>query len=360
MSYAGVNVTTETAFGRLNRSGYLGYERRPIVASRARSPGQPGPATPAVSTQVKPPPVLTNKARTPLQRSILTTTIQSQSKISDILAPTRKAAPNVAPRLRFATAAPKQPLALRRQTPSPALRILKETQKSSSKPKVKSHKKTPLLLTSMAVVVFGVGLAVSLNGWRTDKTVKAQVAHLTQSSDQGTSSQASSDIPDESHPPAAASLGSYQVAADLPRFLRIPKLQVNARVKRLGVKSDNELQTPSTIYDTGWYDGSSKPGEGGAVLIDGHVSGPTKQGVFYGLKTLQPGDKIDLERGDGVVFHYQVVKSQAYDDTKVDMVAALTPVTPGKNGLNLITCTGKFDPASNEFKQREIVFAVQE
>ncbi len=164
------------------------------------------------------------------------------------------------------------------------------------------------------------------------------------------------DIPSEDKP----DVNAYRTAANLPRVISIPKLDVTARVLRLGVNSQGALAAPASIYDTGWYEASSKPGEPGAMLIDGHVHGPNKPGVFSELKNLKAGDEITVERGDGKVLSYKVVKTKTYPADSMDMMgAALTPVTPGKPGLNLITCTGEIDKSNNHYKDRLVVFAEQ-
>ena len=81
--------------------------------------------------------------------------------------------------------------------------------------------------------------------------------------------------------------------------------------------------------------------------------------MFYGLKNLVPGDTIQVERYDGGLFTYKVVKTQVYPANKVDMSAAMTPVNPAKPGLNLISCTGDVIPNTSEFNERIIVFAEQ-
>ena len=104
---------------------------------------------------------------------------------------------------------------------------------------------------------------------------------------------------------------------------------------------------------------SSEPGQPGAVLIDGHVSSWTAHGVFYGIKTLVAGDVIQIQRGDGSVFTYKVVRSQIYPAGSVNMAQAMTAVVAGQPGLNLITCTGDVIPGTSQFNQRIIVFAEQ-
>jgi sortase (surface protein transpeptidase) len=93
------------------------------------------------------------------------------------------------------------------------------------------------------------------------------------------------------------------------------------------------------------------------MLIDGHVSSWTAHGIFYGIKNLIPGDIIKIQRGDGTVFVYNVVRSQVYQSGNVDMTSAMSPVTPGQPGLNLITCTGDVIPGTSEFNERIVVYA---
>lgn len=103
-------------------------------------------------------------------------------------------------------------------------------------------------------------------------------------------------------------IAKYKVAADLPRVITIEKLGVKARVLQMNVNSDGSMQSPINIFDAGWYTGSVKPGQPGASIIVGHASGTTLGGVFNKLETLNAGDTISVERGDGKILRYQVVK----------------------------------------------------
>jgi len=226
------------------------------------------------------------------------------------------------------------------------------------KPKNKSKRsrgKVQIFMVAMAMVVFVAGASVALMSYKSNKKAIAQVAVLAKQSDDTSSS----DVPDEDAVTSEA-FGVYQVAPDLPRYIRIPKLQISARVKRLGVKSSGELGAPKNIFDAGWYDGSSKPGENGAVLIDGHVHGPSKPGVFYRLPNLLVGDIIEVQRGDGKVIKYAVKTTENVPQDKVDMAKALVSSESGRPGLNLITCTGRFDVRTNNYEKRLIVYAVQQ
>lgn len=172
--------------------------------------------------------------------------------------------------------------------------------------------------------------------------------------------------PDTSHAAPKAShpsqndIDNYTVAADLPRYITIPTINIpKTRVMQLGLTKNNEIAVPGNIYDAGWYNRSAKPGQLGAMFIYGHVSSWQANGIFYNLKRLKPGDTVNITRGDGKTFTYQVVSSKIYPYNSVDMKAVLTPVVSGTPGLNLMTCTGKIIKGTSEFNERLVVFTRQ-
>lgn len=127
----------------------------------------------------------------------------------------------------------------------------------------------------------------------------------------------------------------------------------------MGIARDGSIQTPQGIYDTGWYTGASKPGQKGAVFIDGHVSGPNKPGVFKNLGKLKTGDVIELETGNTTVFRYTVTHTETVSYRGVDMRKVLSPYGDSVEGLNLMTCTGRFSTAAHTFESRIIVYATR-
>lgn len=215
-----------------------------------------------------------------------------------------------------------------------------------------------LALQIMAVVVFVIGLSVSLRTEHVNRQANAKVEALSQQESGANQDSGSSDAPSTKKPSNRA-MTNYVVAPDLPRYIAISKLGVKARVLQMGVKADGALEAPRNVYDAGWYTGSAKPGQQGATVIDGHVSGWRTKGVFYGLKTLKKDDTITITRGDGVVLTYKVKHHQTYKANAVDMQKVITPITQGKPGLNLITCAGKVKPGTNDFTHRTVIFAEQ-
>lgn len=214
-----------------------------------------------------------------------------------------------------------------------------------------------IVLHSLAALVLVVGTSVSWQQIRNNAAAKAQAAQASVArAVDATSTNKQSSAPSTAKVDHDTLL-SYQVAPDAARYIRIPKLNVWARVLQVGVTKDNALATPSNVFDTAWYKNSAKPGQPGATLIDGHVSSWTTNGVFYGIKDLSAGDNIEIEKGDGTKLEYTVVKTTTYPADNVDMKSLLQPVAAGQSGLNLITCGGKYDSKAGEFTQRIAVYA---
>lgn len=229
------------------------------------------------------------------------------------------------------------------------------SKKKLNLPNIGGHR----VIMAMAVVVFMAGVGVAFLGLRTNHDITAQVKGISnsRSANQDDEGGLSTDgIPTEDGNPP--SVQYYRTAASYPRVIRIAKTNTEARILPLGIAVSGALKAPGNIFDAGWYKDSAKPGEEGAMVIDGHVSGPTKPGIFKKLGTMAKGDKIEIERGDGQTFSYTVKDVKVFDADKLDMSSVMVPYVPGKQGLNIITCGGKFNPETQKYEQRTVVYAV--
>lgn len=235
---------------------------------------------------------------------------------------------------------------------APAPKTYKRTKKQKST-------KRSLVITAMAAIVFLSGIYASWHTWHTNREVVAGVRGANSDTRAPAAGEMSGDeTPDETDV-TPDQFARYVVAPSLPRYLTIEKLGVKSRVLRMGLTRDGALDTPKNIYDTGWYEGSVKPGESsGATLIDGHVYGPTKSAVFSRLDELNNGDVIDIERGDGLHVRYQVAGRDVYEKDQTDMAKAMRSFDPKKPGLNLITCHGKYSRSDQTYDKRLVIYAV--
>ncbi len=224
--------------------------------------------------------------------------------------------------------------------------------RANSRPKRSFFSRRPVLLT-LAAFIFVLGAGVSIWGWRANLQVEAQLEQLTNSADVD-------EAPPSTEKPTDEQIRAHVVAANMPRYLIIEKLGIKARVQTLGLTKKGAVQAPANVYDVGWYSGSSLPGvAGGASFMDGHVSSWSTAGIFKNLSKLAEGDIVKVELGSGEVLSYQVVKTEASSVETVDMQAALTPVTVGKAGLNLMTCHGDVRSGTSDFTERLTVFTQQ-
>lgn len=154
---------------------------------------------------------------------------------------------------------------------------------------------------------------------------------------------------------------THTVKPDRPRYLTIEKLGVrNARIVEVGLTENGKMGVPLGIFDIGWYNKSDKPGAGGTMLMDGHNNGPTRAGVFVNLGNLVVGDKIVIERGDGVKYIYEVMENKTMNVNEANKYMATMQQSPveGKESLSLITCAGEWTNVQNTYLSRTMIRAV--
>lgn len=157
-------------------------------------------------------------------------------------------------------------------------------------------------------------------------------------------------------------IDAYTVPASNPRYISIPSLSIGkTRVFPVTVDAHNQLGTTNNINDVAWYSKSATPGSGGVILIDGHSGGNSRDGVFAQLGTVKIGSEIIIERGDGNLFTYKVAENQSMSLDEVNatgMKMMGRSAGADKEGLNLITCDGKYVPRLKQFDRRIMLRAV--
>lgn len=117
---------------------------------------------------------------------------------------------------------------------------------------------------------------------------------------------------------------------------------------------------PQGRNNAAWYNPGPRPGDIGNAIIVGHY-GRWKNGsatVFNNLSKLRPGDKIYIKDGQGTTISFVVREKRSY--SLRDDVTAVFVSSDGKSHLNLITCEGTWDKASQSYSRRLVVFADRE
>jgi LPXTG-site transpeptidase (sortase) family protein len=213
-----------------------------------------------------------------------------------------------------------------------------------------------LALGILSVAILATTGYVSIDTLRTNNTVAAEYSGQAQNDSVTDQTNTKNGEGRDEKTLPANTLANYKVAPGLPRALYIDKLKIASRIMPMSINNDGSVQAPRNIYDSGWYTGSMKPGEIGAVFIDGHASGPTREGLFAYLDTLKVGDTLQLEKGDGARLKYKVVHTEVVPLKDFDMNQVLRPYDHVVRGLNLMTCTGAWIDSKKTYDHRVTVY----
>lgn len=213
-----------------------------------------------------------------------------------------------------------------------------EAPKQAKKPQVK---KSFLLILLAVVLAVGSGVYFLKNKKPTAKKIDGIITYST-------------DNPDESK--KNAENYNWKGSADEPKKIRISKIGVDAYVQKAGVDQNQRVAVPNNIHLASWFAESQKPGKSGLSVISGHVTGKTSDGIFKQLGTLTKGDTFTIELGNGAVKNYKVIdKVQVKEAESTNYLFSQNPKV--KSQVNVITCGGKFNKASNQYEDRIIVSA---
>lgn len=248
------------------------------------------------------------------------------------------------------------------EVPQPVESVANEqepaTQAESEVTKKMKRPRFARMMYASAALVFAVGGLLAYQAFMANTAVDIQIKKIQNASADDTSG--SSSLPTDVKPTDPNYIQNYKVAPTLPQLLTIKKIGVNARILQVSVDKDNRMEVPKTAYDVAWYNGSSRPGENGAMVIDGHVQGVGGPAIFSDLKKLNTGDVVAVTRGDGKVFNYTVAKTETVAVSDLDMGKLLVSADTAKPGLNLITCAGAYDRNADEFNSRMVVYTIQQ
>lgn len=167
--------------------------------------------------------------------------------------------------------------------------------------------------------------------------------------------------PSQTEPPTAELKASHSVPPHNPKHLLIPKLNITTNIYPVGITKEKAIDAPKTAWSVGWYQDGTLPGSSsGAALIDGHVNDAfNTPGVFYKLSELTVSDEVTIIRGDDSRLNYTVINVVQEPLKNIDMNKVLRSADPNKEGLNLITCGGRYDKATQSYTDRVIVYTVR-
>lgn len=124
--------------------------------------------------------------------------------------------------------------------------------------------------------------------------------------------------------------------------MAIPSLGIDYPIEEIGIKSNNELDTPhNALGAIGWYHIYSKPGFGKNALFSAHVNYNGSNGPFARLNKAEPNTEIVVQMAEGPAYKYQVFSKQRYDIYTIPMGELIDrPAKPAnEEWITLITCS---------------------
>jgi sortase (surface protein transpeptidase) len=154
--------------------------------------------------------------------------------------------------------------------------------------------------------------------------------------------------------PSQAKTQLAVAAHSVPVSLRIPAIGVSVSLSSLGLNANGTAQVPSNYEEPGWYKLGPTPGQLGSAVILGHVDDKTGPAVFYKLKSLTSGDKVDVSLTDGAVVHFVVTTVESY--LKAQFPSQKVYGSHGYSALQLVTCGGTFDSATGHYLSNVVAY----
>ncbi len=157
-------------------------------------------------------------------------------------------------------------------------------------------------------------------------------------------------------PPGAGAVATAPPAGGVqPARVRVPAIDVDAPVVDLGLNPDRTLQVPEDVDTTGWWAGGARPGAPGPAVVVGHVDSETGPAVFYRLRDLAAGDRIEVVGADGTVLPFEVDRVATVPKESFPTAEVYGP-TDGP-ALRLVTCGGDFDDEAQHYRDNTIAYA---
>ena len=147
-----------------------------------------------------------------------------------------------------------------------------------------------------------------------------------------------------------------KLTSSLPARLRIPKINVNAKLEHVGLTPSGAMDSPLGPDNVAWFNLGPIPGNIGSSVIDGHSGWKDNlPAVFDNLNKLSKGDKIYVEDEKGITVTFVVREIKTYD--KNANASDVFYSDDGRVHLNLITCSGAWDKIIGNSSTRLVVFS---
>lgn len=116
------------------------------------------------------------------------------------------------------------------------------------------------------------------------------------------------------------------------------------------------LDLPDDAATVAWWGSGTAPGEPrGSAVLAAHVSYEGQTGPFTRLASVRAGAPVVVTSEDGTRHRYRVESVRSAPKTALDREELFR--TSGRPALVLVTCGGRFDPATRSYESNVVVTA---
>jgi sortase (surface protein transpeptidase) len=154
---------------------------------------------------------------------------------------------------------------------------------------------------------------------------------------------------------AGPARASGEAGPIVPTHLSIPSIGVDAPLEQVGLTADQAVESPSQWMDAAWYKLGYQPGADGNAAIIGHLDSTTGPAVFWKVGQLQPGARVLIDDG-ATTLTFLVEGVATCPSNQCPMQQIYGPSNTPR--LNLITCTGDWNPQAKSYSERLVVYTV--
>ena len=155
-----------------------------------------------------------------------------------------------------------------------------------------------------------------------------------------------------------ARLGAAQaLALPAPTRFEVERVGISMRIRPVGVARDGQMALPPSPAVMGWYEHGPRPGDGnGATVLAAHRDMPDfGTGPAARLDRLRQGDVLTV-RSESTVRRYRVTQVTRLEKEALDLAAIFDRTGPAR--LHVVTCGGRFDPATRSYEANVVVVGV--
>ena len=136
----------------------------------------------------------------------------------------------------------------------------------------------------------------------------------------------------------------------------IPAIGLSTNVEQVTVDEQGNMGVPKEFGNVGWFSHGTKLGWQGNAVMTGHYDDIYgRPAAFYHLKNIPLGAQIILTDEVGRTLQYEVVHSESKPIGSWSLAEIFGPTDERR--LNLITCSGWWNPRIHNYSHRHIVFS---